>query len=254
MDKEEVLEIITMIADGIDPFGVKVPSKDPPEDNPVNMREVCKAIVSMLDSQARKEIASRCKTKNLFEITDSVNGTLSDYLREKEKWAIWAVLHDTDFDEQKAADILNIDLSKLGDKINQYGLGSLIFTKRFFTDRNKLGVNLDTFLERLEADIVREVLFKANFHKKNAANLLGITYRSLRYKVEIHGIENNPGEASANYMEHYQIESLNDFMKGLERGIIIEALQMTNAKKKLAAELLGITFRSLRHRIDQYRI
>ena len=33
MDKEEVLEIITMIADGIDPFGVKVPSKDPPEDN-----------------------------------------------------------------------------------------------------------------------------------------------------------------------------------------------------------------------------
>jgi transcriptional regulator with PAS, ATPase and Fis domain len=251
MDKEEALEIISMIADGLDPYDEGDPTKELPENNPVTMRAVCTAIVSLFSNKEKQEIVYKYGTKKLSELTESVNGPLADFLREKEKGAIWSVLQDADYNEKKATKILRIDLSELRTKIQQYGLNSLILTNRFFSENKKSELSLDQYLKKIEVKIIREALNKANFIKKDAAKLLRITFRSLRYKVETYRIEDLPNKTSIGYMENFQIESLNDFMGELEKEIIVEALNLADYNKTKAASMLGISFRSLRYRIEQ---
>jgi len=47
MEKEGALEIISMIADGIDPFGERNPLTNISENNPVTIRALCIAIPSL---------------------------------------------------------------------------------------------------------------------------------------------------------------------------------------------------------------
>ena len=44
--------------------------------------------------------------------------------------------------------------------------------------------------------------------------------------------------------------SLGDYLNGLEKDAIIEALEQTGFNKTRAAELLGLTFRQLRYKMD----
>jgi len=54
--------------------------------------------------------------------------------------------------------------------------------------------------------------------------------------------------------EEGQGTSIDDQIKEIERGIIIEALKKTNGVQIKAAELLGINQRSLWHRVKKYAI
>jgi two-component system, NtrC family, response regulator PilR len=47
-------------------------------------------------------------------------------------------------------------------------------------------------------------------------------------------------------------ESLDSYLEGLERSLIAEALARTSGRKKEAAKLLGITFRSFRYRLGKH--
>ncbi len=49
-------------------------------------------------------------------------------------------------------------------------------------------------------------------------------------------------------------KDLDSYIEGIEKGLIKEALRKAKGVKVRAAELLGITFRSLRHRLEKYKI
>ncbi|MGA8881616.1 MAG: helix-turn-helix domain-containing protein, partial [Azonexus sp.] len=55
----------------------------------------------------------------------------------------------------------------------------------------------------------------------------------------------NPGRGS---------ETLDDYLNRLERQAILEALQKTEGNRTAAARLLGVTFRSLRYRLERLGI
>ena len=49
-------------------------------------------------------------------------------------------------------------------------------------------------------------------------------------------------------------ETLDDYLNRLERQAILEALQKTEGNRTAAARLLGVTFRSLRYRLERLGI
>ena len=54
------------------------------------------------------------------------------------------------------------------------------------TDR---GVNMEDIVGRLEKDLLKQALTISNGIKKRAAKLLGISFRSMRYRLEKYGLE-----------------------------------------------------------------
>jgi len=51
------------------------------------------------------------------------------------------------------------------------------------------GETLDDHVNRIETQLIREALAKTGFNRTAAARLLGVTFRSLRYRIERLGIE-----------------------------------------------------------------
>ncbi|UCH24200.1 MAG: hypothetical protein JSU83_20705 [Deltaproteobacteria bacterium] len=106
----------------------------------------------------------------------------------------------------------------------------------------------------MESQIIAEALIKAAGNKHEAAKLIGITFRSLRYRVEKPKIKDKSIVLGSNYIEHFKIKLLDTFLKEVEKEAILEALKRTGFNKTEAADLLGITFRSLRYRLEQLGI
>jgi two-component system response regulator PilR (NtrC family) len=51
------------------------------------------------------------------------------------------------------------------------------------------GETLDDYINRVEKQAILEALTKTDFNRTAAARLLGVTFRSLRYRIERLGIE-----------------------------------------------------------------
>ena len=51
------------------------------------------------------------------------------------------------------------------------------------------GETLDDHVNRVEKQLILEALAKTGFNRTAAARLLGVTFRSLRYRIERLGIE-----------------------------------------------------------------
>jgi DNA-binding NtrC family response regulator len=252
MDKQEALEIISMIVDGMDPYHEENPSKNLPETNPVTVRALCAAVASLMRPQDREELAGSYQSRKLQDLTESVRGPLKAYLEEKEKEAIRSVLIKTKYAEEEAANILDITLNELRQKIVKYKLDAFILIKDYFD--TKPGTSLDQFLETIESQIIAEALLRTAGNKNEAANLIGITFRSFRYRVEKPKIKDQSIVLDANYIEHFQIQSIDTFLKNVEKEAILEALKRTGLNKTEAADLLGITIRSFRYRLEQHGI
>ena len=58
-------------------------------------------------------------------------------------------------------------------------------------------------------------------------------------------------ESSLGYLRGH---SLGDYLNGLEKDAILEALEQTGFNKTRAAELLGLTFRQLRYKMDVHNL
>ena len=253
MKKEEALKIIGMIADGLDPYGEKDPSKSLPETNPVTMRAFCTAIMPLLTIQDREELKSEYKAKSLFDLTDFVTGPLKDSLEKKEKWVIQDALDSTDFDEIEAAGKLGISVERLRTKLPKYSLDSLFLARKFFNE-DRTRVTLDSFLEEIETQIIIEALNKARQRKTVAAELLGIDARSLRYRIERSRIDERTKHPTINYLDNYKADSLDSFLEEIEHAILRESLRRAGGRKDKAAKLLGTSFRSLRYKIEKFKI
>ncbi len=272
MDKEEALEIISMIADGLDPYGEKESSKDPPEINPVTMRAVCSVLVSLLSEKEKEDLRTKYRTKNLKELIESAGGPLELYLKEKGKERIFSALYDAEYNLIRAAEILGITYEELSESINIHQIGQGVrlkilwsnvesdFFKLFMQKHWAKAKTLDLYKETLEKNAIKRALEKTNFSKISAAEKLGITFRSFRYRIDKLGIDTNvphytlDDSIKTDFFRYAGDQSFENFLKAVERKVIKMALQKTNNNKNRTAELLGISFRSLRYRIDNLGI
>ena len=51
------------------------------------------------------------------------------------------------------------------------------------------GKTLDQYVEGVEKNLIERALIETRYNKTKAAELLGISFRSFRYKLEKHGID-----------------------------------------------------------------
>ena len=58
------------------------------------------------------------------------------------------------------------------------------------------GVNLEARLQELEGEFIREALKRSGGVKKRAAELLGLTFRSFRYRLQKLGLSEDDSEGS----------------------------------------------------------
>lgn len=72
--------------------------------------------------------------------------------------------------------------------------------------------------------------------------------------IEPEDLHLEPEEACGNDLQGRGSETLDDYLNRLERQAILEALQKTEGNRTAAARLLGVTFRSLRYRLERLGI
>ena len=63
-----------------------------------------------------------------------------------------------------------------------------------------------------------------------------------------------PEELHEQGLEGRGAETLDDYLNRLERQAILEALQKAEGNRTAAARLLGVTFRSMRYRLERLGI
>jgi transcriptional regulator with PAS, ATPase and Fis domain len=253
MELEEALKIIGMISDGLNPYKDNEPTEQLPEINPITIRAVCTAIISGLSTNDKGIIASNYKSKRSTEFSDSVSGPLKSHLRNREANEIRKALFDSAFNEDKAAKGLNISLSDLKAKESEYGFSSLTYAYNYFASENLSGVNLDSYIEKIESRIIFAALKAAGSNKNTAAELLGITFRSLRYRLDKH-IEIDAATSEYDYFKNLGLNSIDEFLDNIEKEIIFLALERSGYNKMQASDLLGISFRSFRYKLEKYNL
>ena len=264
MDKEEALEILSMIADGLDPYGEDDPSKNLPEINPVTIRAICTALTYLLSGKDRENLKSNYRTKKLEELIESVNGPLQLYLKEKEKEEIIKALGEASLNFDKAAEILGITKSELEHKIEVLDLKKEIHIRILMNnvERDYFNIvkssSLDQYLEIIEKNAIKRALDETDHNQNHAAEKLGITFRSFRYRVDKYDVGYRDlyfdNRVNADYFHFSRDYSLNEFLQKVEKKIIKKALKEKGNNKNQAAGLLGTSFRSFRYRIEKLGI
>jgi hypothetical protein len=74
MEKIKALEIISMIADGYNPYGDKGSAQNLPELHPVTIRALCVAIVSLLSSADKSVLIKNYRIQHQIELAEIVDG------------------------------------------------------------------------------------------------------------------------------------------------------------------------------------
>jgi transcriptional regulator with PAS, ATPase and Fis domain len=253
MELEEALKIIGMVSDGLNPYKDNEPTEQLPEINPITMRAVCTAIISLLRAKDKDEIALHYEVKRPTEFTESVSGPLRIHLKNEEANEIRKALLDANFNESEAANRLNISLSDLRSKESEYGISSLTYAYNYFESENPNGIDLDSYIEKIESRIIFAALKVAGSNKSNAAELLGITFRSLRYRLE-KLIEIDAPTSEYDYFKTLGLNSIDEFLDNIEKEIIFLALEKSGNNKIQASNLLGISYRSFRYKFERHNL
>jgi len=169
-----------------------------------------------------------------------------------------------DYKKDEAAEMLGITHAELLDKIKRYDISqeieSRVLLRAVEIDYRDLlnRISLDKYLEIIERNAIERALEKEH-HKYDAAELLGISFRTFRYRIDKLKIdESRPSSISItvrpDYFKHsWKGVPLDEFLKTIEKKVIEMALEDTELKRD-AADLLGISFRTLRYRIKRLGI
>lgn len=266
MDKEDALEIISMIADGLDPYGEHDPSEDLPENNPITIRAICTALASLLSKYDKEELISKYKTRKLSDLTELVNGPLEIYLNKKEKDFIIKAFFNTNFKFNDAAELLGIRPEELENRIKVLDIGNDITMRAILADaetdyfKELEHFTIDKILMKIERNAIITALNKYHYNQNKAADKLKISFRSLRYRIEKlridpKGIQDTLDPwVETDYFKYSTDLSLDEFLEKIEKKLILMALKDCKNNKNRTAEKLGISFRSLRYRIDNLGI
>ncbi len=237
------------------------------------LKSLVKDFINRLEKDAivealKKNIFKKSRAAEILGITYSElsikikNHNIEDIIKESEIDAIVEALTKTNYKEDEAAELLEINYNKLLNKIKEYNVGQFLLLYAIETDyRNQLnGMSLDEDIEIIEKNAILNALEKEDF-KQEAALLLGCSFRTLRYRIDKLGIDSGIMTFSENttvkpnYFKHgWGKISLDEFLKVIEKKVIEMALEETKNQKMKAAEKLGISFRTLRYRIEKLEI
>ena len=122
---------------------------------------------------------------------------------------------------------------------------------------------VDSILQRLSAEVppkLSDAALKAlGFYAfpGNVRELENILERAMALRsgeqIEIDDLQLEPEEVAGGALGRGS-ETLDDYLNRLERQAILEALQKTEGNRTAAARLLGVTFRSMRYRMERLGI
>lgn len=251
MKKEEALTIICMITEGLDPYIGNDFFKNLPEMNPVTISALCIAVASLLSEKDKTKLASKYKSRRSGQYADITSGPLKTFLKEKEQKEILTALGKSNYNESNAAKLLGITLLELNKGKQPFYLDTNSIAKNFIS--NGLELTLDKLLKKIEAQIILEALSKSHYQIRKAANLLGISSKSLSSRLKKYNIDMEQ-EKSKYFGAFSGFKSLDNFIKDLEKEVIIEALKSTKFKIHRAAGLLGISSQLLSAKIQRLKI
>lgn len=218
---------------------------------------------------AKKNIFKKSKAASILGITyDELiskikEHNIEDIIKELERDEIVEALTKANFKKDETAEILGITFSKLLSMFKEHDINKEFLVLAIETDyQDQLNqISLNEYLEIIENNAIIKALEKTNGLQQKAAELLGTSFRTLRYRINKLGIDsrNIPTSISSpvnsDFFEHsWKDASLDEFLKVIEKKVIEMALNETDYKKMGAAERLGISFRTLRYRIDKLGI
>lgn len=118
-------------------------------------------------------------------------------------------------------------------------------------------IDLVQLLEKIEKNAIIKSLEKSSNNKNAAAERLKISFRSLRYridKLQTKNIDQVDNSIKSDYFKFFTDISLDEFLQIVEKKLIELALKENQYNQNRASEKLGITFRSIRYRIENLGI
>jgi two-component system, NtrC family, response regulator PilR len=75
----------------------------------------------------------------------------------------------------------------------------------------------------------------------------------LRHRIK-NPIEIDTPTSETDYFKYIKMNSVDEFLDNIEREIVVEALERSQNNKTKAADLLGISFRSFRYKLQKYNL
>lgn len=127
-----------------------------------------------------------------------------------------------------------------------------------------IGPLVDAMLQRLHPDTLPTVsvdamrALAAYSFPGNVRELENILERALALcsdnRIELPDLQLEPDDSVTADVAGRGVESLDDYLNRIERQAIMEALQKSGGNRTAAARILGVTFRSLRYRLDRLGI
>ena len=256
MDKQEALKIIRMIAEGEDPYQDGGSVYSLPEHDPRTYKAICTVLASIFPNNEEKN--------DIFSfqpliLDDFLKGLAEKFIKKLEKDAIIEALIKADYKKDEAAKILEISHSDLLSKIKKHNISEKIRLKILshvieIDYREHLSrFSLNEYLEIIEKIAIQKALENTSGYKQAAAELLGISFRTLRYRIDKLETTSTNYSIYTDYFKHSSEISLDKFLEAVEKIIIEKAIKETDLKQD-AADKLGISFRTLRYRIDKLGI
>ena len=255
MDKNEIIEMLKIISSGMDPSVEDQSTLQPTEYYREIIRSLCIAVASLISEHPPDKLRSMRYVREAY----------TKYQDNIEKEIVFSVVEGANYDLQKAAEEMGITYRELNNKIRAFEIGTEIAINALLKNPATAylvvvrDLSLDKFLNKIEKEIIYSALEETNFKQNQAAELLNISFRSLRYRIDNLGIckhedSNRAGKkASTDYFKYFKDLPLDQLLQQIEKKAILETLKETN-NKTAAADKLGISFRSLRYRIENLGI
>jgi transcriptional regulator with PAS, ATPase and Fis domain len=249
MRTDEAFRIISLLADGTEPYGEENPT-NLREIDPITIRAICIVLMQLVTHQKKEILRMENEQKKAIQHTKSLSETINYSIDNSESLRIRDALAKTNFNEKLAAKELKLDVSIVKNEIFRSSIFSLVHAKKFL-EQNTGANNIDQYLETLESRSILEAL-KCSDSRKSAAIILGITKRSLKYRINKLNLKNKLYPKKTKCLGYLKYRSLDKFLMQIEKEIIFNALEIFGNNQFKTAKFLGITYRSFRYRMDYF--
>jgi len=176
MELQDALNIIGMVADGLNPYkkcgSLDDVINDLPENNPVTIRAICTAIISLVPQKDRDNLALNYKSKCLEELKELVSGPLKEAL-DNNKHRLEIELPKTELTQVPEADREIALVEWVKDALSTQESENLF----------------DMLMDKYSRIILVETLKITKGNRSHAARLLGLTRPTLHSKLERYSID-----------------------------------------------------------------
>ena len=245
----EAFRIISLLAEGTEPYG-DGETNNLPEIDPITIRAICIVLMQLVTQQNKEILRMENEQKKTIQNTKILSETMNYSIDNSESLRIKDTLAKTNFNEKLTAKELKLDISMVKNEIFRSSIFSLVHAKKYFEQNSKAN-NIDQYLMALESRSILEAL-KCSNSRKSAAAILGITNRSLKYRINKLNLKNKLYPKKNKCLGYLKYRSLDTFLKRIEKEIIFNALEIFGNNQFKTAKFLGITYRSFRYRMDNF--